>query len=122
MRLTSLPLVAATTLLYSACGVECTLLPCPGLAVQLEGVIPPEYTVTLSSPDAESVSRTCNSASPCPADLIRFVGYAPQEVTVSIVGASGSVAVTVQPRYQTVYPNGPDCGGCRTATITIELG
>ena len=122
MRLTPAPLVIATTLLYSACGIECTLLPCPGLAVQLEGMIPPEYTVTLSSPDAESMSRTCNSASPCPADLIRFFGYAPQEVTVSVVWVSGSVAVTVQPNYETVYPNGPGCSECRTATITIELG
>ncbi len=121
MRLTLASLVAAA-LVYSACGLECTLLPCPGLAVQLQGVIPPEYTVTLSSPDAQSVSRTCTSASPCLGNLVRFFGYAPQEATVSVVWAGGSVAVTLQPRYETVYPNGPDCGGCHTATITIELG
>lgn len=122
MRLNPLPLLAAGTLLHTACAVECTLLPCPGLAVQLEGLVPSEYTITLSSPDAGSVSRTCSSATPCPSDLIRFVGYAPQEVTVSVVGATSSVGITVQPSYQTVYPNGPKCGACRTATITIEFG
>lgn len=122
MRLTAVALLAATTLLSSACSTECTLLPCPGLAVQLEGVIPPEYTVTLSSPDEGSVSATCDSTGPCLDNLIRFPGYAPAEVTASVVWAAGSVAVTVRPRYETVFPNGPGCGECLTATITIELG
>jgi hypothetical protein len=121
MRATlALPLVA-TTLLHSACGVACTLLPCPGLAVQVAGVIPTAYTVTLSSANEPSVSITCSVAAPCPSNVIHFWGHAPDIVTVSVVWTGSSVAVTAQPVYETVYPNGRQCGACREATITVTL-
>jgi hypothetical protein len=122
MRHSVTALVAGATLLLGACGVECTLLPCPGLTVQLQGVVPSDYTVTLSSPGANPVSRSCGAATPCLGNQISFAGRAPDTATVSVVWAGNSVAVTVQPSYETVYPNGTRCNACRAATITITLG
>jgi hypothetical protein len=121
MRTGRSPFWVAATLLNSACGVDCTLRPCPGLAVQLEGAVPSEYSVTLSSPSEPSVTRTCNATSACLGNLVQFVGYSPDIVTVSVLAAGSTVAVTVEPNYGTVYPNGEDCGECRTATITLAV-
>jgi hypothetical protein len=121
MRASFALLLAAITLLQGACGVACTLLPCPGLTVQVAGVIPTAYTVTLSSVNEPSVSMTCSVAAPCPSNLVHFWGHAPDIATVSVVWADRSVAVTAQPEYGTVYPNGQQCNACRAATITVTL-
>jgi hypothetical protein len=66
----------ATMLLHSACG-DCTLRPCPGLAVQLQGAVPTEYTVTVSSPSESSMSRTCSPTTPCSGNASSSPGMPP---------------------------------------------
>jgi hypothetical protein len=69
------------------------------------------------------MSRVCSSPTPCAGNRIQFPGYAPDVVTVTVVGGAAlSHEITMQPTYETVYPNGPDCGSsCRSGTVTVEL-
>ncbi len=115
-------LIAASLLLENACGVSCTLLPCPGLTVQLDGAIPTTYTVSLAASGVQRQSRTCSPTSLCPENTLHFTGYSADLVTVTVAWEGGAVAITVRPAYETVYPNGPHCGRCRAATITVAIG
>src|SRR5207237_4896293 len=52
---------------------------------------------------------------------IEFASFWPSHVRVQISSSVGTVTQDATPNYSESYPNGPDCGACRRATVAIAL-
>jgi len=108
----------------------CTLIACfTGLSVVLTNRPAGPYRVEAIGPgEATPHAQDCSGAGQCsfgpqivtpPADQVFFANYQPVTVTISVITAAGSSTYDKTPAYTTSFPNGPDCGACRSAVITI---
>ncbi len=114
----------------STSGQTCTLLPCPNalnVVVNAPGVI--EYTLLASGSDGDSISVVCGNSTSSAGDRgiclstgVQLLDFTPAEVTLTLISTDGrSVTETFSPDYTTLEPNGPGCGTCQQATVTLSL-
>ncbi|NJK63532.1 MAG: hypothetical protein HC921_13355 [Synechococcaceae cyanobacterium SM2_3_1] len=114
----------------SPVGQTCTLLPCPNVlnvVVNAPGVN--EYTLLATGSDGDSINVVCGDASSPPGDRgicsstgVQLLDFTPEEVSLTLISADGrSVTETFRPDYTTLEPNGPGCGTCQQATVTLSL-
>ena len=118
VRVFSMALCLAAT----ACGggaVECPALPCPqtGLTITLTNPPSGPYRVEALAPgDSAPHAQDCSGSGPC---FIHFTNYEPAEVRITVISASGSTTFDATPFYSTSFPFGPECGGCRSGSVTV---
>lgn len=102
--------------------VACTEIGCSdGLAVVVHGQSGAQYDVEASATGGETRTGSCviDVSGSC---SVFFYGFLPDEVTVAVTGAGQQMFSTLQPAYEDVQPNGPDCPPtCRQATIAIDF-
>jgi len=102
--------------------VACTEIGCSdGLAVVVHGLLGAQYDVDASATGGETRTGSCviDASGSC---SVFFYGFLPNEVTVTISGGGRQTSVTLQPAYEDVQPNGPDCPPtCRQATVAIDF-
>ncbi len=114
--------VAGSTGCDGSVDVACTEIGCSdGLAVVVHGSSGVQYDVEASATGGETRTGSCaiDASGSC---LVFFYGFLPDEVTVAVTGGGRQMSVTLQPAYEDVQPNGPDCPPtCRQATVTIDL-
>lgn len=114
----------------STSGQTCTLLPCPNalnVVVNAPGVS--EYTLLASGSDGDSINVACGDAfSPvqdrgiCLSTGVQLLDFTPAEASLTLISADGRrVTETLTPDYTTLEPNGPGCGTCQQATVTLSL-
>jgi hypothetical protein len=104
----------------------CTEIGChSGLTIQLEGTIPEAYSVEISVPGDEPFRVECPQGGEpvyCEGDRLFLAERTPEEVTVRVSWEDNSVVETLQPTYETIRPNGPDCPPeCRQAEVKLNL-
>lgn len=98
----------------------CTLIGCNnGLAVEVSSSLQQSLTVTVQAGAQVLHTFQCDAGQPCRA----FVdNQTPEEVTVHVQTAQGTVSKTYRPEYKLNRPNGPDCPPeCRQATVTVNI-
>ncbi|HEX6064680.1 MAG TPA: hypothetical protein VFZ04_10700, partial [Longimicrobiales bacterium] len=98
----------------------CTLIGCNnGLAVEVNSSLQQSVTVTVQAGAQVIHTFQCDPGQPCRA----FVdNQTPDEVTVHVQTAQGTVSRTYRPEYKLNRPNGPDCPPeCRQATVTVNV-
>ena len=98
----------------------CTLLGCNnGVAVEVNNSLQQSVTVTVQAGAQVIHTFQCDPGQPCRA----FVdNQTPEEVTVHVQTAQGTVSRTYRPEYKMNRPNGPDCPPeCRQATVTVNV-
>ena len=98
----------------------CTLIGCTGLVVEVTGAPGQTLTVVATAPDGSTRSSTCTSATgTCP---VSFPDFTPASVTIRVTTGTQDIAVTRQPMYDVVRPNGEGCPPeCRNARVTVLL-
>lgn len=125
MRFTPL-LQAATAVLLAGCNSIthiCTLMVCEdALNVAFDQAPAGPVRVEVFA-DGAATPRVFDCADPalCPAGVY-FTGLMAERVTVRVVTAGATYTQEFAPVYETIYPNGRDCGGhCEQATVTMDL-
>ena len=102
--------------------VACTEIGCSdGLAVVVHGSSGVQYDVEASATGGETRTGSCtiDATGSC---SVFFYGFLPDEVTVAATGGGRQMSVTLQPAYEDVQPNGPDCPPtCRQATVALDF-
>lgn len=114
----------------------CTAMGCfVTLAVALEGAIPSDFIVEVSSIEGESFLIHCVDgirrdfevlssfeAPRCESKGALFFGFVPEEVTVNILWESQIISQDFKPSYEIFRPNGLDCPPeCRVGSVTVSL-
>lgn len=116
----------------------CTEIGCISvLTVNLNGNVPNEYTVQVLANTGEALVVFCRNGqyvdqgTPQPTDVlpecgptsVTLTGFAPDEVTVTVIwGANGAISGVFRPAYTVTEPNGPGCPPmCRTGAVSITI-
>jgi hypothetical protein len=101
------------------------------LTVTLEGEVPADYTLQLTSADGPPLVVSCTSAenaeppagqsARCEGSSVTF-GVAPAHVNVRLTWEGGALEKDLTPVYESFQPNGPDCPPvCRAGSVTIVI-
>lgn len=119
--------ILAFILLAASCnpfGQVCTLVGCrSGLAVEIVGATPDEYSVSVEVPGAEPPwTIECTKSDPCRSTVF-FPEFTPDIVRVRVQAGGSTWSDVFRPTYEVSRPNGPECPPtCRNATVEFELG
>lgn len=122
MRIRSF-LFSATAALLASCSPfgACTLIGCEtGLFVQFNQAPAGAFRIEATVPNNPNVlAIDCAQASNC---HLLFRDLIAEQVTLRVITQQGTVTQQFQPRYETLYPNGRECGpACRQATVTFQI-
>lgn len=100
----------------------CTLIGCSnGLEVELQGVLPPSFTVAAQVGGAAPWTMECTPAQPC-GSVVMFPEFTPDHVFIAVLGEGVDVQREIRPTYRAFRPNGDDCPPvCRNGRVTIQL-
>lgn len=124
MRLTSVIPATAAVLLASCNPLfqECTLMACQdGLNVSFARVPAGAYRVE-AVPEGASTPQVFDCADPATCHGAFFPDLRADRVTIRVITQAGTHTQAFAPRYETIYPNGRDCGGrCQQATVTVQF-
>lgn len=125
MRITALVRATAVLLLASCNPLgnhDCTLAACQdGLNVRFDRVPAGAYRVEAFVGDLFN-PRVFGCADPAMCTAAYFPDLTAERVTIRVTTADGVRTQEFTPRYETVYPNGRDCGGrCSQATVTVQM-
>ena len=103
----------------------CTLIGCnSGLLVQLAGPVAGPYRIEVRTPGSTAVFVSeCTTAAGCTGTGGGFFpDFMPEQVSVTVTTARGTVRQDVRPTYTTSQPNGDECPPvCKQATVTVPL-
>ena len=121
----------------SSCGpgqvIACTIAGCfDMLNVSISGAVPDDYImkvgtigreiVTVRCVNGEDVETTRPHRTYCNPRGFYFQNFDPWLISVTIVVGEESSTRLYLPKYETVFPNGPDClPKCRMGNLTIRL-
>ena len=118
----SMAVAASLSACDGSTDLACTEIGClDGLSVVVRGTPGVEIEIEASEPSGDVRNATCVvlQDGSC---RIGFDGFVPEEVTVAVSGGGQHASVTVEPVYETLQPNGPDCPPiCRQATVEVDL-
>jgi hypothetical protein len=110
----------------------CTLMGClDTLTFTLDGEVPEEYTLQLTSPDGLLIEVSCTSgegaetpqgqSGTCGGSGVTL-NVAPSQVHLRLARDGGAIERNLTPAYQVFQPNGPDCPpACRSGSVTIVV-
>jgi hypothetical protein len=98
----------------------CTMIGCNnGLAVEVNSSAQQSLTINVQAGTQTLHTFRCEPGQPCRAFIDN---QTPEQVTVHVQSASGTVSKTYRPEYRMNRPNGPDCPPeCRQATVTVSV-
>ncbi len=113
----------------------CTVVGCGfSLQVELAGSLPPDFILSAAGSTGESASVHCvngtlvydaatfGSSGMCSQSRVTFLGFAPEQATLTVQWDGGQVSQSFQPDYETFRPNGPLCEPeCQTTTIIFVI-
>lgn len=123
MRLKSVIPATAAVLLASCSSLTqaCTLIACQdGLEVRFAQAPAGAYRVEAIVEGAAPQAFDCADPALCPGAF--FADLRAERVTLRVTTAAGTHTQEFAPRYETLYPNGRDCGGrCRQAAVTVQM-
>lgn len=118
---------AVTALVFSAsCDLIsdpiCTQAGCSdAIRVVIAGSPNDEFDVEVSATSAETRAASCRIFPDRSSCYVYFDGFAPEEVTLKVIGPRHQTSITLQPAYDTVRPSGPRCPPtCIQANITVN--
>lgn len=105
----------------STTDAACTQIGCTDqFLVTVEGPAGAEFVVQASEPGGDTRTGTCTVTNDSCA--IVFGDFAPEQVTIRVTGPDRELSVTLEPAYEVLRPNGPDCPpACLVASVTVDL-
>lgn len=120
-------------LLPAGCG-GCSAVYYPNtLDVTLEGTVPLSYTITLAVPEGQTYSVQCkpnrpaqmpdfsNPSGTCEHQGATFYNFTPSIITATLLWDAQSMSQTVQPVYETHWPDGRYCQSFDTSSISFSV-
>lgn len=151
LKLTIIPILCTFILSISACQAaaetalptpeaivkECTAEGCgTSLSISLVGEVPADFVMLAHSPGSPPLEVRCvgregqysqdhfqqASFMTCQGDKVEIVNFYPPSFTITVDSSGRSVSQDFTPRYELVYPNGPDCDPeCPVAAVVFEM-
>jgi len=108
--------------ILAGCNGDCTLLGCTsGLTIAFATPPTSAFHISATVDGAGSFDYDCADISRCNTSPT-LAGFTPGRATITVTYQGRSASTQVNPVYQTVYPNGKDCGGgCTEATVSLAL-
>ena len=110
-------------------GQACTLIAClQGLNVTLTSVptsTPPSSVEAVADGKTVTGTMLCTIPAIFPPPATQtcntyFAGFSPTRVVVNVAVGAATIHYDVMPNYVVTQPNGPNCGDCRNATVTLS--